>query len=60
MNRFPEVCRTILAAVLIGYLLPLSLAGQSAPLSIGSEKQLFLDQRLIQSSRNVELALNLP
>ena len=60
MKRFPEVGRTILAAVLIGYLLTLPLAGQSAPLSIGSEKQLFLDQRLIQSSRNVELVLNLP
>ena len=50
----------ILATVLIGYLISLPLAGQSAPLSIGSEKQLFLDQRLIQSSRNVELVLNPP
>ena len=50
----------ILATVLIGFLLALPLAGQSTPLSIGSEKQLFLDQRLIQSSRNVELVLNLP
>ena len=48
------------APVLISFLLTLPLAGQSPPLSIGSGKQLFLDQRLIQSSRNLELVLNLP